>query len=291
MSISSIQSNIKRLQDEIATLRSKVATSRKRQAEAMLKSSKAQEAASKSKSASTIKSKISEAQRADTDAAKYMKEVADNEKRIAEKEKRLNTERQNLLKAQADEDKKKQRTQQKVYDGYERQIKSLKQQIEDMDVDTTPVPQYTHPFVENNDVQYDVFISHASEDKESFVNELYKELTALGLKVWYDQAVLKWGDPLRSKIDEGLRNSRFGIVVISRDYIQKGWTQYELEGLFNKEMTVGKTILPIWHNISKSEVLRFSPTLGGKLALMTSVLTTQEIAEKFKELIDGTSNG
>lgn len=285
MSISSIQSNIKRLQDDITSLRAKIATSRKRQAEAMLKSAKAQEAASKSKSASTIKSKISEAQRADADAAKYMKEVADNEKRIAEKEKRLNTERQNLQKAQAEEDKKSQKAQQKVYDGYERQIKSLKRQIEDLEVAPSS-PQYTHPFVENNDVAYDVFISHASEDKESFVNELYEELTSLGLSVWYDQAVLKWGDPLRAKIDEGLRNSRFGIVIISRDYIQKGWTQYELEGLFNKEMTVGKTILPIWHNISKSEVLRFSPTLGGKLALMTSVLTTREIAEKFKELIN-----
>ena len=109
--------------------------------------------------------------------------------------------------------------------------------------------------IENISVEYDVFISHATEDKESFVNELVEELKKRNVRVWVDVLNIKWGDPLRKSIDEGLKKSHFGIVVISKHFIAKGWTQYELDGLFEKEMLGGKVILPVWHNITKKEVL------------------------------------
>jgi len=89
---------------------------------------------------------------------------------------------------------------------------------------------------------------------------------------------------LRASIDAGLRQSRLGIVIISRYYIKKGWTQYELDGLFQKEMTCGKVILPIWHNITKEEVQNFSPSLAGRKALNTSMYTPREIADELVEL-------
>jgi hypothetical protein len=54
---------------------------------------------------------------------------------------------------------------------------------------------------------YDVFISHANEDKETFVRSLAIELDRLGLKVWYDETAIDLGDSLRRKIDEGLAAS------------------------------------------------------------------------------------
>jgi hypothetical protein len=96
---------------------------------------------------------------------------------------------------------------------------------------------------------------------------------------------MSWGDSLRSKIDNGLKRSKFGIVVLSKDYIQKGWTQYELDGLFQREMTGGKIILPIWHDISKKEVQDFSPTLAGRLALSTSMMTPKEIADELRKIL------
>ncbi|MDR0764436.1 MAG: toll/interleukin-1 receptor domain-containing protein [Synergistaceae bacterium] len=130
-----------------------------------------------------------------------------------------------------------------------------------------------------------MFISHASEDKESFTDELCCELQKTGVKVWYDVLSMSWGDSLRSKIDNGLKRSKFGIVVLSKDYIQKGWTQYELDGLFQREMTGGKIILPIWHDISKKEVQDFSPTLAGRLALSTSMMTPKEIADELRKIL------
>ena len=139
--------------------------------------------------------------------------------------------------------------------------------------------------IEQKAVQYDVFISHATEDKESFVNALVDELRKRNVKVWVDTLRVKWGDTLRKAIDEGLKKSRFGIVVISKYFIAKGWTQYELDGLFEREMTRGKAILPIWHNITKAEVRDFSPSLAGRKALITSDMTPADIANELVSLL------
>jgi hypothetical protein len=115
--------------------------------------------------------------------------------------------------------------------------------------------------------EYDVFISHASEDKEEFVRPLAEQLQRRGLKVWYDELELTIGDSLRGKIDHGLARSAFGVVVISRSFIAKQWPKAELDGLFAMEMSGGrKIILPVVHGISRQELERFSPMLAGKFA-------------------------
>ena len=140
----------------------------------------------------------------------------------------------------------------------------------DADVDTTP--------------EYDVFISHASEDKDEVVRPLATALRNKGIKVWYDEFELKIGDSLRKKIDYGLSNANYGIVIISPSFVKKNWTEYELNGMVAREMNGHKVILPIWHKITKDEVLRFSPSLADKLALNTSIHTIDDIVENLKNL-------
>lgn len=84
---------------------------------------------------------------------------------------------------------------------------------------------------------YDVFISHASEDKDSIVRSLAGALTDSGLKVWYDEFTLRIGDSLRQKTDRGLANSRVGLVVLSPSFIAKGWTNYELDGIVTRTVS------------------------------------------------------
>lgn len=137
------------------------------------------------------------------------------------------------------------------------------------------------------DPEYDVFISHASEDKDDIVRPLAQALVAKGVKVWYDEFEMRIGDSLRRKIDKGLANSRFGIVVISKDFIKKGWTNYELDGIITKATSGEQIILPIWHNITKKEVIDYSPSLADKLARNTAINTVEEIADEIAELILG----
>ena len=117
--------------------------------------------------------------------------------------------------------------------------------------------------------EYDFFISHASEDKESFVRDLAEELQERDFKVWYDDFTLTLGDSLRRKIDYGLANSCFGIVVLSKHFFEKEWTQKELDGLVAKERNGKKVILPIWHGVTREDVEEFSPILASRLAAST----------------------
>jgi len=105
-------------------------------------------------------------------------------------------------------------------------------------------------------VEFDVFISHASEDKESFVEPLANALRRAELKVWYDRFELKLGDSLREKIDQGLANSRYGVVVLSKAFFSKEWPKSELDALVTRQNSEGKkVILPIWHDVAAEEHL------------------------------------
>jgi len=139
--------------------------------------------------------------------------------------------------------------------------------------------------IDHSSKNYDVFISHASEDKDEIVRPLAYALQAVGLSVWYDEFEMKIGDSLRRKIDKGLANSRFGIVVLSKDFIKKGWTNYELDGIITKAVSGEQIILPIWHNITKREVIEFSPSLADKLARNTAAFTVEEIATEIADVI------
>jgi TIR domain len=118
--------------------------------------------------------------------------------------------------------------------------------------------------------RWNVFISHASEDKTSFVRPLAEALRARGLTIWYDEHTLTVGDSLRQSIDDGLAKSRFGIVVISPNFLEKPWPQMELDGLVAREVDGVKVILPIYHEITFEQVNKRSPILAGKLAVSSA---------------------
>ncbi|MCK9436815.1 MAG: TIR domain-containing protein [Synergistaceae bacterium] len=132
---------------------------------------------------------------------------------------------------------------------------------------------------------YDVFVSHASEDKDEFVRDFVKCLQENGVNVWYDEFTLRVGDSLRRSIDNGLKNSRYGIVVLSEAFFKKEWPQRELDGLFAREINGEKVILPIWHKISKNEVFKYSPLIADMLALNTASFTIEEIAKEISDRV------
>ncbi len=118
--------------------------------------------------------------------------------------------------------------------------------------------------------RWDVFVSHASEDKESFVRPLVEALRSHGLEVWFDEATLKVGDGLRRSIEKGLSKSQYGVVVISKAFLSKEWPQRELDGLVSREDDGIKVVLPVWHEITASEVRMSSPMLADRLAVPSS---------------------
>jgi hypothetical protein len=135
--------------------------------------------------------------------------------------------------------------------------------------------------------EFDVFVSHATEDKNSVVRPLAHALEERGVNVWYDEFELRVGDSLRRKIDAGIARSRFGLVVLSPAFFAKNWPQYELDGLVALDMSDGgRRLLPIWHEITKDEIIRHSPSLVDRVALSTSTLTVAEISGQIAEVVN-----
>ncbi|GAA0085282.1 hypothetical protein UT300007_17210 [Clostridium sp. CTA-7] len=134
-------------------------------------------------------------------------------------------------------------------------------------------------------MKWDVFISHASEDKEQFVIPLVEILKNYGINVWFDKTELKIGDSLSKKIDEGLIKSNYGLIVISKDFMKKGWTDYELRSLLSKEINNRKVILLIWHNVTKKDIEEFSLFLTDKVAINSANQTIDDIAKSIIEVV------
>jgi hypothetical protein len=119
--------------------------------------------------------------------------------------------------------------------------------------------------------EYDVFVSHAGEDKDDLVRPLAERLSGMGLRVWYDESVLKPGDSLRRSIDRGLSKSRFGVVVLSPSFFRKEWPSKELDALVALEDRGPDRIIPVWHQITRKQVAQHSPLLADRLAITSDI--------------------
>lgn len=289
MSVDYYQRIVNSLDKEIADLEKKKASADKKAADEQKKA--ASVTISKNASASTIKSKMNQIARHNDASNKAASESADLTKKIAGKRGKRNDAYLRLQKEQQNEQKKQDKKIMDMQKFYENRIKDLSKQTTELVIDSAVSSTTTMSALsDENQPEYDVFVSHAWEDKEDFVEEFVQELRKLEIKVWYDTSRIKWGDSMRAKIDDGLRKSRFGVAVLSPNYIADGkyWTKAELDGLFQLESINGKTLLPIWHKLTKKEVMDYSPIIASKLAMNTASMTAKEIAENLLELLKET---
>ena len=279
MSVNQYQRAVNTLDKEIADLEKKKASADKKAADKQKKA--ASVTISNNASISTLRSKQSEIQRHEMAARKAAEESADLQKRIADRRTKRNNAYLKLQKEQQAEKKKEKRQTDQMFTSMQQTYESRIDELEKQALLTLVHSEY--PEVEK---EYDVFVSHASEDKVSLVDELVHEMRNRDIKVWYDTSEIRWGDSLRKRIDDGLKRSRFGIVVLSPSYIadEKYWTKAELDGLFQQE-SIGKKLLPIWHNLTKKQVMEFSPMIASRKALTTALMTPAEIAEEMKKLL------
>jgi len=125
--------------------------------------------------------------------------------------------------------------------------------------------------------EWDVFISHASEDQESFVRPLAQALSQLGVAVWYSEFSLEVGDSVSRSIDKGLSSSKFGVVVVSQSFIAKKWPERELQGLVQRQTAEQVVILPIWLGVTHQQVMDYSPPLADAAAIVASGIAAEHV--------------
>lgn len=282
MSIESYRRTIASLDREIAVLERDKSVADKNAAAQKKKASSV--SISKNASASTIRSKHRQIEGYNKAAIKFSEKSAALSAKIAEKRKKRNDVAARLQKEEIKDQKKQYQAADAMRQSYEHRISELEQQL------LSSIKENINLSEENSMEEYDVFVSHAWEDKEDFVDDLVDALRKLNIKVWYDTNQMKWGDSMRKRIDDGLKKSRFGVAILSPDYIAEGkyWTKAELDGLFQLESISGKMLLPIWHNLNKTDVMAFSPIIASRFAMTTATMTPQEIAEKLRDLLRDT---
>lgn len=130
----------------------------------------------------------------------------------------------------------------------------------------------------------DVFLCHASEDKDSVIRPIVAALNEAGITYWLDEIEVLWGDSLTSKVNEGLRLSRFGVVVLSISFLKKHWPQRELNAVLNLEATTGETkVLPMLIGTAEEQavILKAFPLLNDKLYVSWNE-DASEVVEKLR---------
>src|ERR1044072_2963010 len=136
-------------------------------------------------------------------------------------------------------------------------------------------------------MKWDLFISHAHEDKD-VARPLAEHLDRQGLRIWFDEYQLQVGDSLAEAIGNGLRNSRFGLVIVSPAFISKACTIKELNALLSLEEGPSRRILPVWHQLTADQVKQFNPLLFDRVAVKTSEgldRIVRRVIEKFPDLV------
>ena len=281
LSISMRQNEVSRYQKVLADLQKKLADESKKEASKSDEINRIERSITKSTPLSLLNSKQQQITRAMAALADIQKKKADISGKIADTNSRL-------YRAQAALTKEEENERKKILDAEKkREREQLSHQRAITQELRTQYSYKDHKVIFSDRLtEYDVFISHASEDKDDFVKPLADALQKAGYRVWFDEFTLKIGDSLRRTIDNGLKNSRFGIVVLSSAFFEKNWTQYELDGLVSREMEGHKVILPIWHMVSKNQVLNYSPSLADKKAINSSLSTIEEIVTQLAEVLD-----
>lgn len=283
MGIDSKQREVAKYKKEIADLKNKDSIEAKKEVAKTKEIDRTRKSLNSTRSESMAQSHQNKLIRLGNDIAKILSKRSDLAKKIAQKTSNLHRAEQSLSKEIESERKKTvtlERQREREQLSHQRKI------TEELKLQNELMTSFSNDTLQMDElVQYDVFISHASEDKENFVRPLAKALIDRGFDVWFDETTLEIGDSLRQKIDQGLASCRYGVVVLSESFFAKNWPQYELNGLVAKEMTGGKAILPIWHKVSKDEVVSFSPTLADKVALNSAMYSVSDIADKLAEVL------
>lgn len=264
------ESDVKRLRDELVKLRVQIGREASTVASKRRIAAAARAQAAKSKSAPIIQSKTREAERNEMAALAAEKKWADLEVRLADKEKRLAA-------AQARWEKDQASARQKALDDLKKRADQAAQSFNR----TPSLPQHPPaPTDVETPSAYDVFLSHASEDKDDVARPLAEALTARGVTVWFDELNIHVGQSIRREIERGIRDARFGLLIISEHFMVKQWTQAELDALWGKKLAAkDDSLLPVWHKVSYDEVQAALPLLVGLHALNTSTMSIEKIAD------------
>jgi len=134
--------------------------------------------------------------------------------------------------------------------------------------------------------QYDVFLCHASEDKEDIAKPIFEDLSNAGIIVFLDDKYIKWGDSFVEKINHALGKAKYVIAILSSNSVTKAWPVKEINASIAREIVGKQKFLPLMVGDGK-EIQSFQdemPLISDKKYLIWKN-DTSEIVDKIKSLM------
>ncbi|KAJ9551873.1 hypothetical protein OSB04_015918 [Centaurea solstitialis] len=136
--------------------------------------------------------------------------------------------------------------------------------------------------------RYDVFLSFRGEDtRTNFIDHLYHALKQENIETYKDDENLERGKKISMELVQAIKDSRFHVIVFSKNYASSSWCLDELVKIMECQMMkTGQTVYPIFYDVEPTHVRKQS----GEFGKAFSKHENDENAEKWrKALVKATS--
>jgi hypothetical protein len=115
--------------------------------------------------------------------------------------------------------------------------------------------------------KYDVFLSFRGKDtRNSFTDHLYAALKQKGIVTFRDEEKLETGKSISPELMQVIEESRFAIVILSKNYASSTWCLDELVKIVGCMKEIGTTVLPVFYDLDPSNVRKQTGTFGQAFA-------------------------
>ncbi|WP_339137222.1 MAG: TIR domain-containing anti-phage reverse transcriptase [Candidatus Electrothrix sp. GW3-4] len=148
------------------------------------------------------------------------------------------------------------------------------------ELDPNP-PKYIKEIMKKSE-SFDIFIGHASEDKDEVARPLFEECEKQGIIAFIDEIHISWGDSLTEKINHALGKSKYFLAVLSEKSIKKSWPRKELNSAVAREISGEQKVLPLIVGDHKKIFAEF-PLLADKLFIQWEG-DVEQIVDEIKKL-------
>ena len=130
---------------------------------------------------------------------------------------------------------------------------------------------------------FDIFISHASEDKDAIARPIFEACAKLGMKAFLDEAHIGWGQSFTQKINTALGSARTVLAIVSQVSVTKEWPVTEVNTALSLEVSGQKKVVPLL--VGKPDLSRL-PLVQGKDCMAWNGDATA-VARRLKAAVDG----
>ncbi|KAI3723750.1 hypothetical protein L2E82_35507 [Cichorium intybus] len=115
--------------------------------------------------------------------------------------------------------------------------------------------------------KYDVFLSFRDEDtRKNFVDHLYAALELQGIHTFKDDERLEKGKTINDELLKSIEESKFYIVIFSKNYASSSWCLDELVKIMECQKAIEQIAYPVFYDVDPSEVRKQLGPVGEAFA-------------------------